>query len=317
MCFPFPSQHKLQQTHREQTEKLCRACFSFDGCTVSYWDCSCWKLKALLFPLPVREVLTSQATLPERLHNHNNTVSIRLLRYHQLSKNSLNSVILKYFLLCSVLTPLHFLMHLCCISPRAREQAKMHVSPQATCSVRSCLQTFCQENLAESRPEKVQLSPLWPLCPEEFWRKERISIYCICVYSVCTQQALARGALIPGHCSGNRSEIYQKLGGKAILTAAAMGRGPGQGRSFRTTGHCRSSMCVSIQVYVFISAGPRHRTNAWKNTPLSAPHNTHPSTGKQVPSLPCSHPIDLFSSELVLQRCFLWDWLPLVSSNTN
>lgn len=72
---------------------------------------------------------------------------------------------------------LHFPIHLCCISPGAREQAKIHVSPQAiSSSVRSCLQTFCQETLAQLRTEEAQLSPLWPLCSGELWRKEYLYV---------------------------------------------------------------------------------------------------------------------------------------------
>lgn len=59
-----------------------------------------------------------------------------------------------------------------------------------------------------------------------------------------------------------RPEIFQKLGGQTTPAPAAAGKEPEEGKAFRTTGHCRSSVCVSIRMQAFVSAGPGHRTNA-------------------------------------------------------
>lgn len=96
MCFPFPSQHKLHQIHREQPEKLRRACFSFGVCTASYRDHACPELEVLPFlPSIIGWELMALGTTPERWQAHSTSVSSCLLRYHQLSKTSLNLVVLK------------------------------------------------------------------------------------------------------------------------------------------------------------------------------------------------------------------------------
>jgi len=68
-----------------------------------------------------------------------------------------------------------------------------------------------------------------------------------------------------------RPEISQKLGGQAILAAAAAGREPGEGMAFGTAAHCISSVCARFhRMQVFISAGLGHRANALCETYTSA-----------------------------------------------
>lgn len=201
MCFPFPSQRKLQQIHREQTDKLPRACFTFGGCTGSYWDCSCWKLKALQFPLSIREVLTSYRTLPEGLPTHNTTVSICLLRYHQPSKNSLNMVTrvlcCAQCVLCPCIYPYTCTAFLLVPrnKPRSMFLLRLHLLWEAACKL-SAKQTWRSQGQKKHNQVPSGHGAVGNYGGRSI-NKLHMPVQCMRAHS----KGWIRGALMPGYCS--------------------------------------------------------------------------------------------------------------------
>lgn len=138
--------------------------------------------------------MTSQATLPERLHTHNTTISICLLRCHQLCNNSLNSVILKYFQ-CFALAFSH-----APVLPFSWSQGTSqnpHFSLGYIFFCEKLPANFLPRKPGRTETRRSTTKSLWPLCSGELRRKEYLSICCICMCSVCTEQGLDKRSIHP------------------------------------------------------------------------------------------------------------------------